>query len=628
MDEFTRRTFLALGLAGASGALQAGRAFALDQSLTDIGQAVVGPPMARVFVAREIVTLDPDRPSTEAIAVVNGRILWAGDLDEVVRVLGDQPYEVDQTFADHVIVPGFIAQHDHPVLAALTMSSVILSIEDWALPGGTIPAVKDKADFITRLTEAANAIADPEQPVLTWGYHSAFFGPLTGADLDKISATRPIITWARSCHEMIMNTAAMQKAGITKVMVDAFPPTAKEQSSFDEQRFWEQGLFAILPNVSSLVASPAQLKAGLELTRDYMQAKGITIGNEPGGILAKPVQDAVNAVFSSPDMPFRWSFMVDGKSMVAAYADDAQVIEESQKLATWYGGMTSLAPMQVKLFADGAIYSQLMQLRDPYLDDHDGAWMMDEAVFERAFRVYWDAGFQIHIHVNGDAGLDRVLNSLETNLRRNPRYDHRTVMVHFAVSQPDQVARIRDLGAIVSGNPYYVAALADQYAKVGLGPERADEMVRLGDLSRAGISWSLHSDMPMAPADPLFLMWCAVNRITPSGRVAGPDQRITVEEALRGVTINAAYSLKLEDEIGTIQPGKRANLTILSENPLSVDPDKLREIAVWGTMMEGRVLPAGQPERKAENDAFGAGEAQFADAALKHAFKVTHVGMP
>jgi predicted amidohydrolase YtcJ len=385
-------------------------------------------------------------------------------------------------------------------------------------------------------------------------------------------------------------------------------------------------MFALLPHIATMVASPERLQAGLELSRDYMHAKGITIGNEPGGILAKPVQDGVNAVFSSPDMPFRWSFMPDGKSMVGMYADDAEVIAETEKLASWYGGMTSMTSMQVKLFADGAIYSQLMQVRDPYLDGHTGEWMMDREVFERAFRIYWDAGYQIHIHVNGDEGLNRVLDTLEANLRRNPRYDHRTVLVHFAVSGADQVARIKALGAIVSGNPYYVAALADQYGQVGLGPERADEMVRLGDLNQAGIPWSLHSDMPMAPADPLFLMWCAVNRLTTSGRVAAPDQRVTVEEALRGVTIEAAYSLKLENEIGTISPGKRANLTILDANPLSVDAMEIRDIGVWGTVMEGRVLPAGAAERKASLDLPGGPEAEreFTEAALHHALTVAH----
>jgi len=219
------------------------------------------------------------------------------------------------------------------------------------------------------------------------------------------------------------------------------------QSNFDEGRFWEQGLFAVMPNIASMAATPERLKAGLELSRDYMHSKGITFGNEPGGILFKPVQDGVNAVFSSPDMPFRWSFIVDAKSIVASTPDDTDVIAKSEALASWYGGMTSLARNQAKLFSDGAIYSQLMQLRARYLDDHHGEWMMDKDLFERAFRVYWDAGYQLHVHVNGDAGLDRVLDTLEANLRRNPRYDHRTVIVHFAVSAFDQVARLRDLGA-------------------------------------------------------------------------------------------------------------------------------------------------------------------------------------
>jgi predicted amidohydrolase YtcJ len=253
--------------------------------------------------------------------------------------------------------------------------------------------------------------------------------------------------------------------------------------------------------------------------------------------------------------------------------------------------------------------------------------MMDLDAFERAFRLYWDADYQLHIHVNGDAGLDRVLNTLEANLRRNPRYDHRTTIVHFAVSAPDQVGRIKSLGAIVSANPYYVTALADKYGEVGLGPERADQMVRLGDLQRSDISYSLHSDMPMAPADPLFLMWCAVNRMTASGRVAGEDLRVTPEGALRGVTINAAYSVKLDHEVGTLEPGKRANITVLSDNPLAIDSLEIKDIEVRGTIMEGRKLPAGQAKKKAALDPRSRGEpteSNFAETALNHALKVVH----
>ncbi|PYG25038.1 amidohydrolase [Pelagimonas varians] len=628
MSRISRRTLLKTGVAGATALTPLSAAFGQSSTLSDLGTAIVPLPTVTIYTAREIVTLDPAKPSAEAVAVVEGRILAVGSVDEVQGILKGQRHKVDTTFSDHVIVPGFIAQHDHPLLAALTMSSEILSIEDWVLPSGTVLAVKDKKDFIDRLTEAVGQRSDPSEPVVSWGYHPAFYGPLTREDLDAISPTQPILVWARSCHEMILNSAALDAGGVTPEVIGGFSQTEQGQSVLVEGRFWEQGLFAVLPFIASLAATPERLQAGLELTRDYMHAKGITIGNEPGGILAKPVQDGINAVMSSPNMPFRWSFMPDAKTMASTYPDDAQVIAETEKLESWYGGMTSLAPKQAKLFADGAIYSLLMQVRDPYLDGHMGEWMMDKQLFDRAFRIYWDAGYQIHVHVNGDAGLDRVLDALETNLRRNPRYDHRTVLVHFAVSAQEQVQRISDLGAIVSGNPYYVTALADQYSSVGLGPERADAMVRLGDISKAGISWSLHSDMPMAPADPLFLMWCAVNRITSSGRTAGPDQKVGAAAALRGVTLEAAYSLKLENEIGSIEPGKRANFTILDDSPLAVDPMKIKDVNVWGTVMEGQVFAVAQPGRKASvrpfNDGADYEQQDFARAAFEHALKVTH----
>jgi predicted amidohydrolase YtcJ len=175
-------------------------------------------------------------------------------------------------------------------------------------------------------------------------------------------------------------------------------------------------------------------------------------------------------------------------------------------------------------------------------------------------------------------------------------------MVHFAVSAKDQVDRIKRLGAIVSANPYYVGALADNYSNVGLGSERADSMARTGDLERAGISFSCHSDMPMAPADPLFLMWNGVNRITTSGRVAAPDQRVSREAALRAVTLDAADSVKMEKEIGSIVAGKLANFTILAENPVTIDPMQIKDIEVWGTVQKGRVLPVKQGAITASHD--------------------------
>jgi predicted amidohydrolase YtcJ len=583
------RMAIAVGAVGV--ALAPVMAWAQTSTLQDVAKvAEIGSPQAVIYTAKEIVTLDPARPAAQAVAVVGDRILATGTLDEVRAAIGPQPYRVAETFASQVIVPGFIAQHDHPLLAALTMTAEIIAIEDWVLPQGTSKAARNHADYITRLTEANARIKDPNELLLTWGYHHYFHGELKKAELDAISATRPIIVWHRSAHEFYLNSAAEKKYGVTKAWFDTLTDAQKQQSDFANGHYWEQGWFAVAPLTITDLAAPERVKAGLEFVETYFHANGVTLGAEPGGVAAKPVQDAQNAVMSDPATPFRWYFIVDAKSITGKYPDD-KVGEATDRVLSWGQGMTGFLPKQVKLFADGAIFSQAMQVRDGYQDGHTGEWMMELDFFARTFRVYWDLGYQLHIHVNGDAGLDMVLDQLALNMRRHPRADHRTVIVHFAISRQEQVDRIRRLGAIVSGNPYYPVALADNYRSNGLDPARADAMVRMGDVEKAGISYSFHSDMPMAPGQPLLLMWAAVNRVTNDGNVRAPEQRVSRLGALKAVTLDAAYSLQLEKEVGSIVPGKLANFTILADNPVTTDPMKIKDIAVWGTVHEGRVLP-------------------------------------
>lgn len=564
--------------------------FAQTKTLQELSEQLNALPNVTIYQAKEIITLDPDKPEANAVAVVGDRILAVGALDELIASVGKQTYTLDKRFEDQVIVPGFIAQHDHPMLAALTMTCEIIAIEDWVLPQGTYKAAKDRADYLDRLKKAHDKLSDPNQVLLTWGYHHFFHGKLKKADLDAISKTRPIIVWHRSAHEFYLNSAAEKKYGVTREWFEKLSPSVKHQSDIDNSHFWEQGAFAIMPLIAEAIAPPDRVRAGLEFVEQYFHANGVTLGCEPGGLASKKMQDVQNSVMSDSASPFRFYFIVDGKSLTTAYSDD-KVIQESEKLLAWGEGMTSYLPRQVKLFADGAIFSQLMQLKDGYSDGHKGEWMMDLEFFARTMRVYWDAGYQLHVHVNGDAGLDMVLDQLEINMRRHPRPDHRTVIVHFAVSTPEQVARIKRLGAIVSGNPYYPVALADNYRTNGLEPRRADSMVRMGDVEKANISFSFHSDMPMAPGQPLLLMWAAVNRISNDGKLRAPEQKVSRKGALQAVTLGAAHSLQLEKDVGSIQPGKLANFTILAENPITCDPMRIKDIKVWGTVHEGRVLP-------------------------------------
>ncbi|NQX89277.1 MAG: amidohydrolase [Halioglobus sp.] len=543
-----------------------------------------------IYTAKEILTLDKDNSVVEAVAVQGDRVIATGSLPEVKAAMGDSTYSVVDTFKDKVIVPGFIAQHDHPLLAGVSMTSEIIAIEDWHLPGKTYPAAKSHSEYISRLKNAESKMQDPDEVLLSWGYHQYFHGPLKKAELDAISSTRPIIIWHRSAHEFYLNSAAEKRFGVTREWYESLSESAKAQSDFENGHYWEQGWFAVGPLLLGELFRPDRVISALQFVQDYFHANGVTTGAEPGGLVSKPLQDLQNTVLGQPDSPFRFYFIADGKSITGQYKDD-EVVAETEKLLDWGSGMTAFLPGQVKLFADGAIYSQAMQLKKPYTDGHSGAWMMDLDFFSRSFRLYWDAGYQIHVHVNGDEGLEMVLDTLQENMQRNPRTDHRTVIVHFAVSDKKQVERIKRLGAIVSANPYYPVALADNYRVHGLGPERADSMVRLGDVEKAGISYSLHSDMPMAPGQPLFLIWSAVNRVTNEGNLRAPEQRASRLGALKAVTKEAAYSLQLEDEIGSIEPGKLANFTVLQENPLTVDPMNIKDIEVWGTVLEGRVQP-------------------------------------
>ncbi|MED5530241.1 MAG: amidohydrolase family protein [Pseudomonadota bacterium] len=243
---------------------------------------------------------------------------------------------------------------------------------------------------------------------------------------------------------------------------------------------------------------------------------------------------------------------------------------------------------RVKLLADGAFFSQYMRMNPPgYSDGHEGKWLTEPAELESLARAFWNNGYHIHTHVNGDEGLDAVLNTLEKLLLEKPRPDHRFTLEHFGYSTIAQAQRLHTLGAQVSAQPNYVYVLSDNYAQNGLGYDRASQMVRLGTLERQGTVVALHSDLTMAPADPLFLAWIAANRLTMEGTIMGPSERLSLDKALRAITIEAAHVIGLEDEIGSISAGKKADFAVLEQDPYEVDVTSLKDIPIWGVVFEG-----------------------------------------
>lgn len=544
------------------------------------------PEVMTLFKAEDVITLSSQKGNS--VVVKGDEIVEVGDFEALQAKYASQNISIDTQFEYDVFLPGFINQHDHPWLAAITMGSQVISFEDWQLPNQLFPKATNQKEYLNRLNTLVKEHKNKDELFLSWGYHELWHGKLTRQMLDEISTQTPIAIWQRSCHEFIINSKGLELFGINQTVIDGLTAHQQSQINLSEGHLWEAGLMAMTGNLFKELIKPQQYINSLKMIQKYWHNAGTTLVVEPGGLVNKPLSIMQNHVFSPKTSPFHMDYIADGKTMANQHMDT--LLESTQDMQTWGQGMSRFYPKQVKLFSDGAVFSQLMKMSEGYLDGHHGEWIMQPELFQRAFAKYWDAGYQIHVHQNGDEGLDLVLDTLSENMKRNPREDHRTVIVHFSYSRLDQVAKIKELGAIVSVNPYYPVALADMYSKVGVGPQRSESMVRLGDLQAAGLSYSLHSDMPMAPGRPLYLMWCAVNRLTLNGNTVAPEQKISALQALRAVTIDAAYSMKLENQIGSIEAGKFANITVLKSNPLNVDPMTIKDIKVVATLHEGRVL--------------------------------------
>ena len=547
---------------------------------------IISADEIKIFIAKDIITLNSNNDSVEAVATQGSKIINVGSKEELTSTYPDA--DLVSNYKNATIVPGFIEHHIHPFLAAVTMNSEILAIEDWHLPSKTSKGVRDRASYISNLYEIENN-HPANQPLISWGFHHYFHGKLTKYDLDKISSIRPIIIIHRSFHEFILNTPAMKLLGINK---NAFSYLEVDErlANFDDGHFSERGAIIVLPKLMQVLATPPALMQGLQKTKDYLHSNGITVIGNPGSMYNKDLQIAKNLIFGNLDSPFESYFFPSALNLSEQFKLN-EVLDAAKEQTSWGAGKLNYLSKHIKLFADGAMYSQNMVMRDGYLDNHQGSWLMSLDTFENLFKIFWDDGYQIHIHQNGDAGLDRLLATLKKNLDDNPRADHRTTVVHFGYSAKDQLEKMKELGVVVSANPYYVTALSDLYSRKGVGHERSQEMVRLGDAIKEGIKVALHSDMPMAPASPLMLMHAAVNRDNFAGKVAGPNQRISKIEALRAVTINAAYVLRLEKMYGSIEIGKYANFTVLNRNPLIINSNEIKNIKILGTVLKGDSLP-------------------------------------
>lgn len=546
-----------------------------------------------VFVAKKIHTMDPGWPEATAVAVQAGRIVSVGSLDDVKLSLDKRPFTLNETFKDLVVMPGFVEAHGHPLLGSLLLTRPLLTYLPTAQAyGPDFPGVTSIDEAAAKLKEYVAAAKDPDEYLIVWGFDVVAMGRhLSKDDLDRISTTQPIIVWDASEHFTYANSAALRKRGLSKDAAKVNGVGTDDSGELNGRFLGKNASLLFLEPVLQPFLEPDVAQRHLRFLADLSRKNGITTTSELvlGAMNLDLELHLFNRFFNDPKATLRCVSVADGASLTAGKKDEAVAfLQNLEKHSS-----DRLIVRGVKFFADDSFLGLGMQIENPgYSDGRTGLWMVEpgKAMFEQ-WRPWWDAGLHIHVHTNGNAGNQATLEALKALQAHKPRFDHRFTCEHFGISTPEQARLLKTLGGVASVNPYYLHYRAELNAPL-VGAERSYTAARFKSLVDAGVPVSMHSDTPIGPPRPLEWVWIAVNRFGLSGTVRGPAERVTPQEAFRMVTIDAAYTLGVEDTLGSIEPGKMADFVVLEDDPLAVRPEEIRNVKVWGTVLGGTVLPA------------------------------------
>jgi predicted amidohydrolase YtcJ len=554
------------------------------KSAEDVSVAV-DLPEATLYFGGDIITMEgAEIRYVEAVIERDGKILYAGDKTAGEKSFAGKINAVD--LEGQTMMPGFIEPHLHPAIAAILLSGDIVAPHDWLLPEGLKSGVEGHEAYIARIKDSVASRGIEDEVLFIWGYHQLWHGQLSRAILNELAPNVPVAIIHRSFHEVFLNDKAISLLGIQEEDFKNNP-----QVDWDKGHFFEGGWLALVPKIAPRLMNPKRYLGGLAEMTKMILSNGITTIAEqgfPGSNFDMELSLLKFEMDKNP--PYDVYNVFNGTQLYGMHGGNEKAWMFMEAAAQKYNTENIfMLPRQVKLFADGAIYSLAMEMKDGYSDGFHGEWMTPPSLFEQQMNFYWDKGYTINIHANGDGGIQLCLDIVEKMMKRNPREKYHLTLHHMGYFTGTQAKKMQELGIEASVNPYYIWALADKYSEFGLGPERARNLVRIKSLKDANVPFSFHSDFGMAPLSPLTLAWTAVNRVTAKQTRVSQSQRIDVFSAMQAITINAAKTLELEDRIGSIEVGKTANFTILKENPFKVDVMHLKDITVAGVVHKGRL---------------------------------------
>jgi len=533
------------------------------------------PPAHQVFVNGTVLTMDADNRVLEALSARGELIEAVGSTDAIMALVTDDTEVVD--LRGRTLLPGFVDAHSH--FPGSGMSAVAADLNS--------PPIGDKTSMaqVLQALAAEAARRSPGEWVVGFGYDDTLLAEgrhPTRSELDAISTQHPVAALHISGHMLVANSMALEMAGIDAGTPDpeggviGRRPGSREPNGLLEETARMDVL--LMMQDMSLMDTWRLFKAA---TRDYLQ-RGVTTA-QSGGVT--PALARGLSLFSRLGIvpqrlalfPFETEF---GASLLNGDFDPTDYAAERVVVGA------------VKLVADGSIQGYTGYLAEPYHTPYHGdaeyrgyPAISREDLFDKVAALH-SAGYQLAIHGNGDAAIEDILDAFEAAQRAHPVTDPRMILIHSQMAREDQVARMRELGVTPSFFTAHTWYWGGRHRDIFLGPQRAAVISPHQWARDHGVRASSHLDTPVVPMEPLQAVWSQVHRITHGGEVLGPEQRIGVMEALRGVTIDAAWQVFQEDNRGSLEPGKYADLVVLSGNPLD-DPMALRDLQVVRTVIGG-----------------------------------------
>jgi len=541
-------------------------------------------PRIKIFKAKKVITMNSYCPYGTHVAVKEGKILGVGSLEQL-EGWGD--YELDETFSEKILMPGFVEGHCHAPEGQIWNYPYLGFFERKDPDGKIHPKLENLDQVLERLREADRLKNNPEEPLFAWGFDPLYFESerMNTRHLDSVSTTRSIIVMHASGHLINVNSMVLKLAGIDEttevqgVLKDKEGKPTGELISMATQYMIQK--VAGMPFFNSLDSK------GLRNFSKVARREGVTTATDLAARYDKNTLDAYYEVAADKNFPLRIVPAIRIQEM--SNADGIEKIKSLKQTSS-----NKLFFGLCKIIADGSIQGFTARLKWPgyYNGNPEGSWYTAPQSLEQMIESYHSEGMHLHIHTNGDEATEVTINALEKALTRFPREDHRHTLQHCQMAEEAHFRRMSKLGICSNLFSNHIFYWGDKHLEKTLGPDRAARMNAAATAKKQGVNFSIHSDAPVTPLAPLFTAWCAINRRTASGLVLGEHERISLNDALYAITLGAAYTLKLDHVVGSIESGKFADFAVLEEDPFLVEPDKLKDIKIWGTVVDGIPFPA------------------------------------